>query len=82
MQFDLMWEAIPKIASGIPVTLLLATAAISLGFVIAIGSALSIAAHRPVLGPIGTASPQLDSRRHDVSRPEEGARLQVEDRDR
>lgn len=52
MQFDLMWEAIPKIASGIPVTLLLATAAISLGFVIAIGSALSIAAHRPVLGPM------------------------------
>lgn len=52
MDFNLMWEAIPRIAEGIPVTLLLAAAAIALGFVIALCSALAIITNRPVLGSI------------------------------
>ena len=52
MDFSLMWEAVPKIAAGVPVTLFLAVAAISLGFVIAVVSAVSIITNRPILGRI------------------------------
>ncbi|WP_114285871.1 ABC transporter permease [Candidatus Halocynthiibacter alkanivorans] len=52
MDFELMWDAIPKIAAGIPTTLLLAFAAVSFGFVIAICAAIAITTQRPVAGPV------------------------------
>ena len=50
MNFDLMMEAVPRIAAGVPVSILLAVAAIAIGFVIAICSAISIVTDRPILG--------------------------------
>lgn len=52
MNFELMWEAVPRIAAGVPITLLLAASAIALGFIIAVSSALSIITRRPILGRI------------------------------
>lgn len=52
MDYGLMWEAVPRIAAGVPVTLLLAAAAVALGFVIAVVSAISIVTNQPVLSGV------------------------------